>query len=285
MPVDSVRQRGAAGVPTAENVAELGFSSENAEFASIGKLLASSVVQVRLIDDATAMREGALEVCPDGPEVRDESSPVADEAPTAIVVEPTFGEEPSKDGRVARGQRTRRKVAEALIDLLHEGDPDPTAKAIAQRAGVSLRLVFHHFSDMDDLYRAVASLQLESQWRELPDVSPKLPLRTRIAHTVHHRSQLYEDIAPVRRATARRAASSAEISAALVVSDALLTENLSTSFAPELDTRPVDEGSEMLAAMDAASSWEAWDRLRRNSELPSDTASRVMTRTLTALLS
>jgi TetR/AcrR family transcriptional regulator, regulator of autoinduction and epiphytic fitness len=200
-------------------------------------------------------------------------------------VEPTFGEEPSKDGRVARGQRTRRKVAEALIALLSEGDPDPTAKAIAHRAGVSLRLVFHHFADMDDLYRAVASLQLERQWRELPAVSPKLPLRTRIARTVNHRSRLYEDAAPVRRATARRSASSAEVSAALVISDSLLTESLSTSFAPELGTRPDGDGSEILAAMDAASSWEAWERLRRNSELPVDAASRVMTRTLTALLS
>lgn len=219
-----------------------------------------------------------IAVSVDGPQA------AGDESPESMVVQPPFVEAPSKDGRVARGQRTRRKVAEALIELLHEGDPDPTAKAIAQRAGVSLRLVFHHFSDMDDLYRAVAAMQLERQWRQLPAVSPKLPLRTRIARTVHHRSKLYEDIAPVRRATLRRSASSAEVSAALVVSDALLTESLSASFAPELETRADDEVSEMLAAMDAASSWEAWERLRRSSELPVDSATRVMTRTLTALL-
>src|SRR5271154_3298707 len=67
-------------------------------------------------------------------------------------------EEPARDGRVARGQRTRRSVAEALMDLLREGDPDPTAKAVAQRAGVSLPLVFHHFADMDDLNQSVADL-------------------------------------------------------------------------------------------------------------------------------
>ena len=62
-------------------------------------------------------------------------------------------EEPARDGRVARGQRTRRSVAEALMELLRAGETDPTAKAVALRAGVSLRLVFHHFADMDDLYQ------------------------------------------------------------------------------------------------------------------------------------
>src|SRR5271163_3997417 len=40
-------------------------------------------------------------------------------------------EEPARDGRVARGQRTRRNVAEALMELLRAGETDPTAKAVA----------------------------------------------------------------------------------------------------------------------------------------------------------
>ena len=38
------------------------------------------------------------------------------------------------DGRVARGERTRRALAEALISLLEEGDAQPTARRIAERA-------------------------------------------------------------------------------------------------------------------------------------------------------
>jgi len=75
------------------------------------------------------------------------------------------------DGRVARGQRTRRNVAEALMELLREGDQEPTARAVAQQAGVSLRLVFHHFTEMDDLYHFVAALQLRRQWSEMPRIS------------------------------------------------------------------------------------------------------------------
>ena len=78
------------------------------------------------------------------------------------------------DGRVARGQRTRRNVAEAMMDLLREGDPEPTAKAVAERAEVSLRLVFHHFAEMDDLYHYVAALLLHRQWSNMPRISDKL---------------------------------------------------------------------------------------------------------------
>ena len=93
------------------------------------------------------------------------------------------------DGRVARGLRTRRNVAEALIELLREGDQEPTARAVAQRAGVSLRLVFHHFTEMDDLYHYVAALQLRRQWSDMPRISSKLALPTRIERTIAHRDR------------------------------------------------------------------------------------------------
>ena len=114
-------------------------------------------------------------------------------------------EEPARDGRVARGQRTRRNVAEALMALLRAGDSDPTAKAVARRAGVSLRLVFHHFADMDDLYQFVGALLLRRQWAEMPQLSPKLSLPTRIERTVAHRAALFEETSEVRRALACRA--------------------------------------------------------------------------------
>jgi TetR/AcrR family transcriptional regulator of autoinduction and epiphytic fitness len=202
-------------------------------------------------------------------------------APGAVA---TLGEEPASDGRVARGQRTRRTVAEALVALLHEGHPDPTARAVAERAGVSLRLVFHHFSDIDDLYRAVAALQVERHWSALPVVAPTLALSTRIDRTVQHRSILYEEISPVRRAAVRRSGGSAEIAAAIAYTDGLLMGSAAAVFAPELGGCTESERIELLAAVDAASSWETWERLRRNSELPTSTAKRIMARTLRALL-
>jgi TetR/AcrR family transcriptional regulator, regulator of autoinduction and epiphytic fitness len=194
-------------------------------------------------------------------------------------------DEPASDGRVARGQRTRRNVADALCQLLRDGEPDPTAKAIAEQAGVSLRLVFHHFADMDDLYLYVAALQLRRQWTDLPRVSPKLSLPTRIERIVSHRTTLYEEISPVRRAVARRASTSAAVAAAVASGERMLHENLKHVLAPELAQLPAGINEDHLEAMDIASSWEAWERMRRGSHLPVRSAKRVMARTLTVLCS
>jgi TetR/AcrR family transcriptional regulator, regulator of autoinduction and epiphytic fitness len=192
-------------------------------------------------------------------------------------------ESTAKDGRVARGQRTRRNVAEAVMELLREGDPEPTARAVAQRAGVSLRLVFHHFSEMDDLYHYVAALQLRRQWSAMPRVSAKLSLATRIERTVAHRAALYEEISPIRRALVRRMPSSKGVTATLAAADGLLLENLKETFAPELAALATSSRLEVLEAMDVASSWEAWERLRTGSVLQVRGAKRVLTRMLESL--
>jgi AcrR family transcriptional regulator len=195
-----------------------------------------------------------------------------------------FAPEPTvTDGRVARGQRTRRNVAGALIELLREGDPEPTARAVAERAGVSLRLVFHHFTEMDDLYHYVAVLQLRRQWSEMPRISAKLALGTRLERTVAHRAALYEEISPIRRALVRRMASSKGVAATIAAADTLLLENLKETFAPELAALGGSARLDALEAMDVASSWEAWERLRTVSLLQGRGAKRVMTRMLEAL--
>jgi AcrR family transcriptional regulator len=192
-------------------------------------------------------------------------------------------EEPARDGRVARGQRTRRSVAEALVELLRTGEPDPTAKAVAQQAGVSLRLVFHHFADMDDLYEFVATLQLRRQWAEMPRLPATLSLSTRVERTVAHRAALFEDVSPVRRALACRAASSPAVGRGVAAADTLLFEDLKATFDPELAALPSSTRAEHLGAMDTCTSWEAWERLRTTSGMPVRGARRVMSLLLTAL--
>jgi TetR/AcrR family transcriptional regulator, regulator of autoinduction and epiphytic fitness len=192
-------------------------------------------------------------------------------------------EEPARDGRVARGQRTRRNVAEALMALLRAGDSDPTAKAVAWRAGVSLRLVFHHFADMDDLYQFVGALLLQRQWAEIPQLSPKLSLPTRIERTVAHRAALFEETSEVRRALACRAPTCPGVGQALAASDRLFLEDLKATFAPELTGLRATSRAEYVGAMDAGTSWQVWDRLRTTSGLPVRGARRVMSLTMGAL--
>src|SRR4029450_8701570 len=68
---------------------------------------------------------------------------------------------PLHDGRLARGERARAAIVDALLVLIESGELRPSAARIAQRAGVSLRSVFQHFSDVESLFAAAASRQTE----------------------------------------------------------------------------------------------------------------------------
>jgi AcrR family transcriptional regulator len=203
--------------------------------------------------------------------------------PEALADMLPWSDEPTADGRVARDQRTRRNVADGLIALLQEGDPEPPAHSVATRAGVSLRLVFHHFSDLNDLYAYVAALEFRRLWSALPRLSPTLSLAARIERTVAHRAVVFEEMSPVRRALARRAVTSRDVTLALASADALLQKGLIATFAAELHALPEPLRAEHLHGMDTAASWEAWERMRRSSLLPIRVARRVMARTLAAL--
>src|SRR5690242_3251648 len=77
------------------------------------------------------------------------------------------------DGRTARTERTNGAVVEAYLSLIEEGDLRPSANRIADRAGVSLRTVFHHFEDMEKLFATLAERQLQRHAHDrLPDTGP-----------------------------------------------------------------------------------------------------------------
>jgi TetR/AcrR family transcriptional regulator, regulator of autoinduction and epiphytic fitness len=184
----------------------------------------------------------------------------------------------------ARGERTRRRVADALVALLEEGDPAPTAKAVAARAGVSVRLVFHHFEDMESLYRSVLALQASEYWDSVNAVPADRSVDDRIDQTVQQRAKLFDAIGAVRRAGVTLAARQPDIAEQLAATDGQLRGWLEETFAPELRSAG-RERKELLSALDTSASWEAWDRMRRTEHLSAAASRRVMARTLRSLLS
>jgi AcrR family transcriptional regulator len=187
------------------------------------------------------------------------------------------------DGRLVRGLRTRRRVAEALVMLLVEGNPEPTAREVAERAGVSLRLVFHHFDDMEDLYREVCLLQFERHWHDLPGVPPTLARPWRIERMLRQRSALFEDVGPVRRAGRRREDRSEGIRLVIEETNRRMRQETADTFAPELTAAGAGR-VELLDSLDLLLSFETWDRLRRTQGLTPPAARRVLHRLLTAAL-
>jgi TetR/AcrR family transcriptional regulator, regulator of autoinduction and epiphytic fitness len=167
------------------------------------------------------------------------------------------------DGRLARGERTRRALAEALIALLEEDDESPTSKRIAERAGVSLRIVFHHFEDVESIHRAAVAIQAERHWSKVRPVDSSLDLDDRVRVLSRQRADIYEAIGPVRRAAAAMERRSETLSRELARSRAVLRSQLHQTFAPELADSPATTRRRLLDAMETASSFEAWDGLRK----------------------
>lgn len=182
-----------------------------------------------------------------------------------------------------RGERTRQRVAEALIELVGEGDRSPTAKAVAERAGVSVRLVFHHFADMDALYGLAVEVQAHRHWAEVHEVPSTASLDERVERTVQQRAKVFEAVSPVRQALVPIVPRNPEIAEAVAASERRLRDLLDGTFSRELQ-RAGRARKELLDALDASASWEAWDRLRRSQHLAPAAARKVVTRTLLGLL-
>ena len=182
-----------------------------------------------------------------------------------------------------RGEQTRARIADALIDLLTETELPPTAREVATRAGVSVRLVFHHFEDMDALYRAVAREQFDRHWRGLRPVPRDLALGQRIDRTVLQRARLFDAVAPVRRQAVLLAVRHRDVAQSFDLTNKMLRSLLEETFSDELRAAG-GERRELLAALEAVASWETWDRLRRAQGLSAASARRVVARTLRTLL-
>jgi TetR/AcrR family transcriptional regulator, regulator of autoinduction and epiphytic fitness len=169
----------------------------------------------------------------------------------------------TEDGRLARGERTRESLAEALISLLEEGDARPTARRIALRAGVSLRSVFHHFDDLESILGAAVKTQEHRHWRHVRPVDRTLPIDDRVARVVRQRDVVFRATAPVRRSAERFTLTSPTVAAELARAGEWLREQLRVTFAPEIELRRAGDAQVLLDALEVATSWETWEQLAR----------------------
>ena len=161
------------------------------------------------------------------------------------------------DGRIARGERTRSAIADALYDLLQEGHADISARTIAQRAGVSLRSVFQHFDDIEAVYAEVAVRQADAINPYLASIDPLVPIAERVDRLVAARDEMYAIIAPVRRAlnVHRTARTSPLVRNNLNRLHRALREQVAETF-----PREVAGDERLLAQIDVCLSFESWDQ-------------------------
>ncbi len=187
------------------------------------------------------------------------------------------------DGRRARGDRARSAVIDAILDLLQEGDLKPTAQRVAERAGVSLRLVFHHFTDLEALYAAAADRQFERLRPLIKPIPSDGAFERRLEIFLRQRVRMWERIAPIRRASLRLEPFSKELSRRLDDARTFARDEATAVFRHEIEKFPRPTRAEVVAALDAASAWQTWEVLRRHQGLSVENARRVAARMISAL--
>jgi TetR/AcrR family transcriptional regulator, regulator of autoinduction and epiphytic fitness len=189
-----------------------------------------------------------------------------------------------RDGRTARGERTRKALVDALLALLYDGQVRPTAERIAQRAGVSERSLFQHFADREALYQAVAVEQYERIAPTLEPIDVSLPLPERIDAFAEQRARLLETVTPVWRAALLLEPESEVVSSWLQATRRQMAGRLEEVFGAELEQLGQSERGVQLAALVAASAWTSWEALRAHQRLSVDRSRAAMRATLAALL-
>jgi TetR/AcrR family transcriptional regulator, regulator of autoinduction and epiphytic fitness len=187
------------------------------------------------------------------------------------------------DGRRLRGERTRNRVLDALLALVGEGDLHPTAQAVATRAGVALRTVYHHFEDVEALRGMALDVQLDRYRETLTPPSSALPIEDRIHHVVRQCRTLYEAITPIRRATLYDESEAPEMAEGLRRAQSARRALLDETFSPEL-ARAERGRRELLDALDAVTSWHNWYYVRHSLGRTVHATEGIVSATVRALL-
>ena len=185
------------------------------------------------------------------------------------------GKETGKSRRVRDPARTRRVIVAALLDALDEGEPAPTARALAARAGVSERSVFVHVADLDELRVAAAGHQLDQVRALLEPVPAHLPLTERVEALLTQHEQAYPLLG--RLAALSRTRTSESLDARLREGEQVFREHLAAVFATELD-------DELLALVEPLAGWAVRHHLVQRRGFTSSQASRAIRRAVLAVL-
>lgn len=199
----------------------------------------------------------------------------------------TVADEPAperRDGRRARRDHNVEAVLDAVVAAWGEGDPSPEVAEVASRAGVSERSVFRYFPDIAALHRAAIARQI-ARVEELFLAPPQDGERaSRIERFVDLRVRQYDVLGPVARIAFLRAPFEAQVRDEIARRRGQIRDQARILFAPELDALPAPEAAEVLAAIEIAASFEAFEYLRSALGLDPPAAGRVVHRAVTALL-
>lgn len=175
------------------------------------------------------------------------------------------------DGRRLRSERSRTQIIEALFTLIREGDMNPSAARVAERAAVGQRTVFRLFEDMDSLFGEMAE-QIQSEVMPIvlaPYVSTDWT--ERLAELVRRRADVFERVFPLRVSANLRRFQSRFLMDEYRRGLILERESLKAIL-----PKHVVSDKRLIAALEATTGFQTWRRLRQDQGLTAEDAGAIM---------
>lgn len=184
------------------------------------------------------------------------------------------------DGRRQRSDRSRRRIIEALFDLISDGDMSPSAVSVAKRAGVGLRTVFRHFEDMDSIYDEMTEELMAAVMPKVLAPFETNTWRDRLAEMVERRAELYEMVFPMRICMTLRYHQSAFIREQYE-RDIRLERSTLKAILP----KQISSDRTLFAALEVTVGFPTWRRLRQDQNLSVESAKKTILLMLDGLVS
>lgn len=183
------------------------------------------------------------------------------------------------DGRRERAADSRRRILEATLELIREGKPSPTAETISARAGVSLRTLFRHFEEMENLHIEIAALVMKDLRPILSRPMENKPWPYAFYEAIERRAEFYEALMPFNTSLQVFRHRSAAL--------AKQHQRISTSSRELLEAnfpREITQDQGLMQALELILSIETWQRLREQQKLGMGEASNLVCRMAKAVL-
>jgi AcrR family transcriptional regulator len=177
----------------------------------------------------------------------------------------------SPDGRHRRSEESRKRIVQALLELVAYGDFFPSAEAVAEKAGVGLRSVFRHFKDMEGLRQEITA-SVEARCREIVD----RPLngdtwRAKLDDLVARRAQVFEQVMPY-----HRAGTAHQFQSNLIKNNQVELNRELRRILEKVVPSSVISDLAVMEGLDLVMSIQAWIRLRIDQGLTAQQAFTVM---------
>jgi AcrR family transcriptional regulator len=183
------------------------------------------------------------------------------------------------DGRRVRSERSRKAIIDAMLKLVAEGTLVPTAQQVSEYAGVGLRSVFRHFSDVESVF-ATLDIEVRKQYQGLFAGGDRNgTLKERLQHAVEQRALAYEASGNYLLTNKAQAWRYPVLREQYIRTQRQLRKDLD-DWLPEL-TKLASGERELV---DSIASFEFWNRLREHQGLNKKTSTELVTRLMSRII-